>query len=365
MVEALETRQLLAYSPLGYSLPDLRISGYAARTAAWGGPLAIQVQVENLGASSIVEPLNLEPRALSTADAPATTVSVFASARPGGKGRLVPIGSIPLPVTRQNTESNITGTITLPPRPRGFPADGNIYLTLVVNNNRAILESNFANNVARLHAPVDIEAPLPDVRVVALDIPSTLQPGDVITPTIRVANFGNADTAAQGPLTIILVASLNETYGPGDAVIGSYTLTSLPGQSQVPTTSNLAGDENLVPPANYNTTTLGPLRLPTTPGRYFIGVIVDPDDTIEERTETTPDLRFVQRVGPRVKGLPPSSQLANIPVGNVPIFPQRPSAIFNPVTVPSTPEEPFPSIPITRPAAASRPLKVKKGSAKS
>jgi hypothetical protein len=363
-VESLETRQLMAYSPLGYSLPDLTVSGYAARTAAWGGPLAVQVHVENLGASSIVEPTHLEPRATSFADAPASTVTVFASSKPGGKGKVISLGTIDIPATRQNSESDVSGTVTLPARPAGFRASGEIFLTLVVNNNRTSPESNFANNVARLPAPVSIADPLPDLRVVALDIPSTLQPGDVITPTIRIANFGNADPAAQGPVSVILVASLNKTYGPGDAVIGSYTIASLPGQSEVPTTSDLSGDENLEPPANYNTTTLAPLQLPSKPGKYFIGVIIDPDDTIRERTETNPNIQSVTKVGPRIAGLPPTTQLASIAVGNVPIFPQLPSQIFNPVTNPTVTPTPVPIVPITK-AAAVKASRVAQSSVKS
>ncbi|WP_435019247.1 hypothetical protein TA3x_001192 [Tundrisphaera sp. TA3] len=326
----------MAYSPLGYSLPDLRVSAYAAKTAAWGGPLAIQVRVNNIGASSIVEPTNLAPGSTSSADAPATSVAVFASTRPGAKGKVVNLGSIAIPATPQNSENDVTGQVTLPQRPAGFAANGQIYLTLVVNNDRSILESNFANNVRRIQAPVDISNPLPDLKVVALDIPAALQPGDVITPTIRIGNFGNADPAAQGPVNVILVASLNDTYGPGDAVLGSYTINSLPALSQVPTTSFLSGDENVTPPANYNTTTLAPLQLPTTPGKYFIGVIIDPNDTIQERSETSAALQFLQRVGPRVRGLSAANKLADISVGNVPVFPQLPSAIFNPVT-PVTP----------------------------
>ena len=36
-LEQLETRELLAYTPLGFSLPDLTVSGYASTVAAWGG----------------------------------------------------------------------------------------------------------------------------------------------------------------------------------------------------------------------------------------------------------------------------------------------------------------------------------------
>lgn len=337
-VEALETRDLMAYSPLGYSLPDLKLNAYSARTAAWGGPLGLQVDVQNIGASSINEPLNLAPGSTSTADAPATTVSVFASTLPGARGRVVPVGNVAIPATPQNSESNVTTSITLPPRPAGFPANGTVYFTLVVNNNRSILESNYANNVRRLQAGVTVADPLPELQTVALDIPANLQPGDVITPTIRIANFGNANTAPQGPITVVLVASLNKTYGPGDAVIGSYTIPSLPGLSEVPTTSNLAGDENVEPPANYNTTTLAPLQLPVTPGRYFIGVKIDPNDTIREQTPNTPALEFVQQVR-RIPGLTPTTRIVDVPVGNVPTFPQLPGEIVNPI-IPITPVTP-------------------------
>ena len=333
-VEALETRQLMAYSPLGFSLPDLTVTAYAARSASWGGPLGLQVNVLNQGASSINEPTNLAPGSISTADAPATSVTVFASTRPNTKGKVVQIGTVAIPATPQNSESDVTTTIALPPRPAGFRANGTVYLTLVVNNDRSILELNYANNVTRLRAGVTTSDPLPDLQVVALDIPAPLQPGDVIAPTIRIANFGNASTAPQGPITVILVASLNKTFGPGDAIIGSYTLANLPGQSQVPTTSNLAGDQNVMPPANFNTTTLAPLQLPTTPNKYSIGVIIDPDDTIVERTPTSAALQFVQQVGPKVRGLPNTTKVVDIPVGTVPVFPELPSNVFNPVTSP-------------------------------
>src|SRR5438105_4542509 len=61
--ERLEGRELLSYSPLGFSLPDLTVTGRAAPIAAYGGPLAVEVDVRNLGASSLIEPLNLEPGA--------------------------------------------------------------------------------------------------------------------------------------------------------------------------------------------------------------------------------------------------------------------------------------------------------------
>ena len=40
-LESLETRTLLAFSTLGYSLPDLAISGEAGPRAAWGGTIDV------------------------------------------------------------------------------------------------------------------------------------------------------------------------------------------------------------------------------------------------------------------------------------------------------------------------------------
>ena len=61
VVEGLEDRQLMAYSPFGYSLPQLSVTGYAAPTAAYGGQLAVDVTVENQGASTLIEPTHLTP----------------------------------------------------------------------------------------------------------------------------------------------------------------------------------------------------------------------------------------------------------------------------------------------------------------
>ena len=235
-VEGLESRQLLTYSPFGFSLPALSVTGFAAPTAAYGGPLTIDVDVENQGASSLVEPTHLAPGSVSNADSAPTTVEVFASPKPNATSGLLQVDTINIPAVRQNSDYNTISAIALPDRPKGFPGvGGKLYLTLVVNNNQAVLESSTANNIYRVPTPVTITDPLPDLQVVALDIPSPLQPGEVIAPTIRIENFGSADPAAQGPVTVELVASQNQTFGPGDAVVASYVINSLPGISGVPT----------------------------------------------------------------------------------------------------------------------------------
>ncbi len=51
-LEALEERQLMAYSSLGFSLSDLRISGISAPTANWGGTVTLKITGQNSGAIS-------------------------------------------------------------------------------------------------------------------------------------------------------------------------------------------------------------------------------------------------------------------------------------------------------------------------
>ena len=60
-LEQLEARELLAFSPLGFSLPDLTITGQAGPRAAWGGALAVSAILQNTGASTITEPLSQLP----------------------------------------------------------------------------------------------------------------------------------------------------------------------------------------------------------------------------------------------------------------------------------------------------------------
>ncbi len=329
-VEGLETRQLMTYSPFGFSLPQLSVTGYSASQAAYGGPLTVDVTVENQGASSLIEPTNLAPGAISTADSPPTTVQVFASTKPNATAGLVLVDTIVIPSIRQNSDYEVISTFALPARPPGFPANGGkIYLTLVVNNNQAILETSTVNNIYRVPRPVTITRALPDLHVVALDIPATLQPGDVISPTIRVTNTGSGTA---GPVLVQLVASLDKNFGPGDAVVGQYVIPSLPGISGVPSKVSFAGDANVLPTPNENTTTLPPLKLPSTPGFYYLGVVIDPFHTFDQATPASPALQDVVPVGPADPFLPPGRLLSQTN-GAIPIFPQLPSAIINPVAV--------------------------------
>jgi hypothetical protein len=368
----------MAYSPFGYSLPQLAVSGYGPTTAAWGGPITIDVTVQNQGASSLVEPLDLAPGSTantlntpagvstnSTADAPPTTVDVYASSKAGKNSNLIEIGTVSFPNgIAQNSTVTIPATINLPAKPAGY---GNkLFLTLVVNNDQTILQESESQNVYRVPNPVKIaNNALPDLQVVGFDIPSSLQPGDVIAPTIRIANLGTANTDAQGPVTVELVASLTKNFGPGDSVVGSFVINSLPGISGVATqATTLVGGDNLIPPDNEYTDTLSPVKLPTKPGTYYLGIVIDPTHAINQTYAPKAALRDVVVVGPRDPNLAPTSLLVTTN-GTVPVFPALPSSIIGPTGTSTTPVLfPYPTtsntIPTDSPIVRAASVKSKK-----
>ena len=106
----------------------------------------------------------------------------------------------------------------MPTQPAGFPGDGGkIYLVLVANSSGTVPKSDATNNATK-PIPVLIEAPLPELAVVGLDVPPVMQPGDTIQPNIRIANLGPADTNLQGPVQIALVASVTPNFTAGSSM---------------------------------------------------------------------------------------------------------------------------------------------------
>jgi hypothetical protein len=342
-LERLEGRELLAYTPLGFSLPDLTVSGYTSSTAAWGGPLTITLNIQNLGASTFPEPTALQPGAVSRADAGPTTVAVVLSRgpHPNSHNSFV-VGSIAVPSVTQNNLIQQTQTITLPSQPAGFPGDGGkFFVGFRINPTGTVNESDFTNNFTLSSHPVLIEAPLPELAVTAIDVPPVMQPGDTIEPTIQVTNFGPGSTGSQGPVTVALVASTTRKFNSGSSILATYTVANIPGISQVSTGTDL-GIGNLNPQQNTVTIIGTPLTLPTTPKVYFIGVLVDPNHTIKQIHQisgistATNALSLPQQVGPPIKGLPPAGVIfAGGGANNLP-FPYPPNVTTT--TPPTTPQ---------------------------
>ena len=103
VVESLETRELLSYSPLGFSLPDLTITGFASPAVSWGGNVTVTANIQNLGASTTPEPLAQQSGSVSSADAPASTVAVYAVRNPHRLRGGVLVGQFDVPALLQNS----------------------------------------------------------------------------------------------------------------------------------------------------------------------------------------------------------------------------------------------------------------------
>lgn len=359
--EALEGRELLSYTSLGYSLPDLRITGAAGTVAAWGGPLTVSALIQNIGASTIIEPLSLPPASQITtgpdgnnvppwytpsqSDAPSTQVKIYLTPRAHSLSGAIEIGSFTAPSIIQNDITQVTTPITLPPNPLGYPSSGTFFLRLVVNGDQTVPETRYGNN---LSAPIPIRIisrSLPLLQATALDVPAVMQPGDTIAPTFQITNLGTASTAAQGPIEVALVASTSPDFNLGSSIVALYTIDqAIPAQSSAATRVRLrhhrrlfgsnAQNDNVTPGVNVLTYTGVPVTLPTSPSTYFLGIVIDPNNRLQQLSVPVNRLEQVRPVGPPVAGLPPagvvgpalSQQFPNPPDG-VPIGTVNPSTI--------------------------------------
>ena len=359
-MEVLEARELLAYSPLGFSLPDLTVQAYASTAAAWGHDLTVTVTVSNLGASTITEPLNQQQNAASSADSPATEVDVYASTSKKGPKNAVLLGAVSLPNgVSQNSVVQTTQTITLPSQPAGLPGDGGkVYLYFVVNPTGAVLESDDTNNMSG-PVPLLIEAPLPELEAVAFDVPSSLQPGDTIVPTVRVGNFG---TVASPAFTVWVVASTTPTFNAGSQPVEEFTFPSIPPISDVTSKTPVFTDANLDPQENIVTLTGNPATLSLTPGKYYLGVVVDPFNQVKEIGKVP------QYVAPKnpftfphlvkaIPGLPPAGQVTSGGATLIPNFPNTVGGFLVGSDVNGT----FPALINQAPGYGLTPISKKKG----
>ena len=328
-LEALESRQLLTYSPLG-SPPDLVVTGETGAIAAYGGPISVALDVSNIGASSLIEPLAhcswSHEHGRRAAQQCRRLSLAWVRGHIGSRG-VVKLGDISIPSVPQNSMIEVSGTLTMPstPPPK-YPGDGGIvYIFFRADDLRQVADGDRHNNISR-PVPVQVAAALPDLAAIAIDVPQRMQPGDVIAPTIKIANYGTVNTNLQAPITVLLVASTDQNFGPTDIIVGKYVIESLPGLSQAPSARTVLGDVNLDDPPNVatiDTTTDGDrtVTLPSSGTGYFLGLIVDPLNEIRELHEigVGPDssLKLVSSVTP-LNGLPPAGTLSDpAPVSNV------------------------------------------------
>lgn len=303
----------MAYTSLGYSLPDLAIvDAFAGPVAAYGGPVSVTVNVDNLGASSMVEPLALAPGATSSADAAATTVDVYLVRGPHSRPTSgVLLGSIDVPALSQKRLARITGTVNMPAAPPpGFPdVGGTTYLSFVVDRGKDVPDYDRTNNFTRRAVPVLLTPNLPQLESIAFNTPDNLAPGDSFIPEVKIGNYGSSNTNLQAPVVVLVVASQDKNFGPGDQTLATFTVSNVVPLSQSPTKKAVLGDVNLTDPPNVEYLNAGTATiLPASPSEYFVGVIVDPYNQIREIDELDRDpssaLSQVKLVRPNNSGLP-------------------------------------------------------------
>jgi hypothetical protein len=327
-LERLEPRELLAFTTLGFSLPQLVVSGEAGPRASWGGSLDVSVFLQNIGSSTTTEPTAQAPGDTSQADAGDSTIEVVLTRSAKSFKGAVVLGTIDAPPVPQNNFEQLTDMFTLPSRPSGFPNTGKFYVRFIANSNGAILQANPGHGNISKAVPVTLAArALPELRATALYVPDVMQPGDTISPTITVENLGTADTDLQAPVQVALVASVTPTFTLGSSIVALYTIGNIPAVSQTPT----AGDyktfaQNSVNAApNTITFTGAPVTLPTTPGTYYLGVVVDPNGKINQLSLPSNVFSLIHTVGPgnTGSGLPPAGVVN--PAGNTGVFPTAPN----------------------------------------
>src|SRR5271166_1292112 len=362
-LEQLEGRQLLSYSSLGYSLPELQISGLAGPVASWGSAYQVTVVLQNTGASTIIEPLSLVPASEvaagpnglpvppyyvpSSADAAASQVGIYLAPRPHSLVGAIEIGTATAPALSQNNIERFDVPLTLHARPAGFRSTGVYYIRLVANETQSVLESSFSNNVS---APIPVRfitQALPQLQATALDLPDELQPGDTVVPTFQITNLGTANTDTQAPVQVALVASVTPSFTLGSSIVALYTLPAgIPGQSSAPVKNSarhharLYGstiyNNNVTPAQNVETFTGAAVTLPTSPSTYYLGLVIDPNNTLKQLSLPANRLELIRTVGPATSGLPPAGVVSTTPLSQP--FPNPPDGVpignVNPATYP-------------------------------
>ena len=361
-LERLETRTVLNYTALGSSLPDLTVVGSVPAVAAYGGPITLQVDVSNIGHSSMVEPFALVPNSVSTADAQPSIVGVYLSTNPHRfvRSQSVRIGGIDVPYLRQNSTFQLEGELAMPDtQPRGFPGSGGqLWVWFRADDTNTVSEIDNTNNVSRGAQSVQLFAPLPQLAIIALDVPPVISPGDAIAPSFKIANFGTVDTQPQGDVLVQIVASTDRNYGPEDIILGSYNIANIEPLANAPTLhQTVLGDVTLDNQPNILTIGGQEFTLPSDPKQYFIGVIADPLHTIRQISDLDGPrsslLSEIQVVGPPIHGLPPANAIGTkAPTANI-----FPTPAFGLITSPFFPPDPTATVVAFATSSTAKPTK--------
>src|SRR5690606_12853157 len=116
-----------------------------------------------------------------------------------------------------------------------------------------------------------------------------------------------------------LVASTDQEYGPTDVILASYLIEDMSPLSTVPVSSSFTtviGEQRTIDETANEIILTGPtVKLPPGPAKYFIGVAMDPLNTIREISEIgsgpSTRLELDRNVGPPIRNLSPAGQVAD------------------------------------------------------
>ena len=210
----------------------------------------------------------------------------------------------------QNNAITVPETLTLPPHPVGFPTVGRVYIRLVANVNNAVTQSSTHNNISPAIPGSARLGGTSQLRATAFGVPATMQPGDTIAPTIQITNEGTAPMPAGLQVAVVasvtpdfnlgssIVATLHHPDGDSGRLVGTRFAweDGTRASSRASLTNNVNNGVNVI---NFPGT---PATLPTSPATYFLGVVIDPNNLVNQLSLPSNRLEQIRAVGPGERG---------------------------------------------------------------
>lgn len=182
---------------------------------------------------------------------------------------LMPVNIPPIPA--QGKTNTITVEVTVP----ALPISGNVFLGVIADSQRVVTESNEANNTASAPITVTpIETPKLDLSVSGLTVS---QPGGATGTPLSVSFVvANSGPAVATPTASQMYFSTDSTITPTDTLVGTLNTPAIESSASVTVTGTVTVPEALAA------------------GNYFLGVIVDANQQLNETSETnnTAAIRF-------------------------------------------------------------------------
>ena len=181
-----------------------------------------------------------------------------------------------------------------------------------------------ANNLSKPVAVQVTSQPLPNCGRLRSPFPRVSRRETPSLPRSRSRTSARPILTLQEPVTVDLVASVTRSFTLGSSIVASYTVDSVPAVSQAPTLGNYKTFAKLIinQPANVVTISGSAVTLPTSPARYFLGVVIDPDGTLNQLSLPKNNFELIHVVGPKSKHLPPAGVVSS---PNTEQFPNPPS----------------------------------------